>query len=265
MNYVFWVGVKSKDSVIREKHGDFKYLDISEKFWRRWCKKHNVEFVPYTIDNTTELDNNKHKVTWTRWFDIMDILPESLTGWRWIVDGSSLIINDPLPPWEVVDLDENKVHGFRSLENLRWIHEGIAGYTKKLFPDLKFDFGKYISCGNQVFTEKHYWFLKELKKYYFENYDDIMSLQHGSVKRGTDQPVYNCLLQKYDNIHTADQIPPDYMITHINRFHWDGHNWQINDTTPFFIKYGKVLFFSGFVNRGDRYQLMEYVNQNYNV
>ena len=48
------------------------------------------------------------------------------------------------------------------------------------------------------------------------------------------------------------------MLTHLNRFDWFSHNWQLNeDKTPFFIKYGHIWFYSGFPNRGDRYNLMQ--------
>ena len=50
------------------------------------------------------------------------------------------------------------------------------------------------------------------------------------------------------------------MLTHLYRFDWFSHNWQLNiDKTPFFLKYGYIYFFSGFPNRGDRYNLMNQI------
>jgi len=47
------------------------------------------------------------------------------------------------------------------------------------------------------------------------------------------------------------------MLTHLNRFDWFSHNWQLKeDNTPFFIKYGNIWFFSGF-DRRQRHSLME--------
>ena len=83
-----------------------------------------------------------------------------------------------------------------------------------------------------------------------------MSLQNDKVKRGTDQPVYNYLLQIKD-IDVYTNMPPSLMLTHLNRFDWFSHNWQLQDKTPFFIKYGNIWFYSGFPNRGDRYNLMQ--------
>ena len=31
-NVLFWIGVKSKNKLLREKHGDFKYFEIFRKF-----------------------------------------------------------------------------------------------------------------------------------------------------------------------------------------------------------------------------------------
>ena len=96
-----------------------------------------------------------------------------------------------------------------------------------------------------------------MEKFYFDNYDSIMELQNGKVKRGTDQPVYNYLLQ-IDNIKVNRNIEPPFYINHMYRFDWFGHNWQLNqDKTPFFLKYSYIWFYSGFPQRGDRYNLMK--------
>ena len=68
--------------------------------------------------------------------------------------------------------------------------------------------------------------------------------------------VYNYLLQIH-NVDVYKEMPPPYMLTHLNRFDWFSHNWQLKeDNTPFFIKYGYIWFYSGFPNRGDRFNLM---------
>jgi hypothetical protein len=84
-----------------------------------------------------------------------------------------------------------------------------------------------------------------------------MILQNDKVRRGTDQPVYNYLLQIH-NTNPVQNLPPSYYLNHLYRFDWFSHNWQLKkDQTPFFIKYGYVWFYSGFPQRGDRHNLME--------
>jgi len=180
-NVVFWIGVKSKDPLLMEKHGNFTYLDISKKCWEWWCNQNDVIFFEY---NTPSIeDTGKHKVTWTRWFDVFNQLESANIDYNKValVDGSSLIKwNSPNFFEEVGD----NLVAFRSLENLKWIKEGIDGY-QNLFNNFDFDIKKYISCGFQIFDKSHKSFLKELKEFYHYNETEILKLQ-SSVGRGTD-------------------------------------------------------------------------------
>lgn len=250
---LFWVGVKSNDPLLQEKHGGFKYLDISKKCWKIWCKKNDVIFFEY--NTPSEKDTSAHKVTWQRWFDVFPLIEKANIDYDKIavIDGSTLV------KWDCPNFfnqAKGQLSAFRSIENFRWISQGADGY-KEFFNGFEFDLKKYISCGFQIFGKEHKQFLAELKDFYFDNYNDIMSLQNNKVKRGTDQPVYNYLLQiKNTDVYT--EMMPSLMLTHLNRFDWFSHNWQLNeDKTPFFIKYGHIWFYSGFPNRGDRYNLMQ--------
>ena len=248
---VYWIGVKSTDPLLQEKHGGFNYLEYSKKTWQYWCKKNNVLFYEYSSPSLE--DTGKHKVTWQRWFDVFDQLEEANVEYRKILltDGSIMI------KWDTPNLFEltsDELTAFRSLENIKWIDEGIRGYSN-LFDNFAFDLKKYVSCGFQMFTAKHKPFLQQLKKFYFDNLDSILSLQK-SVGRGTDQPVYNHLLQ-INNIKVEHTLPDSFWLMHMNRFGWFGHNWQLKeDTTPYFIRYGYVWVFSGF-DRRQRENLMK--------
>ena len=131
-----------------------------------------------------------------------------------------------------------KLNVFRSLENIRWVHQGVSGYAeffKQHYPDFTIDLTKYISCGWQLFDKSHKPFLNKLKTFYYDNYDEIMVLQNDKVGRGTDQPVYNYLLQIH-NIKPVQNLPASYYLNHLYRFDWFSHNWQLKkDQTPFFI------------------------------
>jgi hypothetical protein len=250
---LFWIGVRSENESLQKKHGNFKYLDISKHCWQWWCKKHNVIFYEY--NTPSELDTEAHRATWTRWFDVFDQLDAAGIDYDKIavIDGSSLVRWDTPNFFELTD---DRLTAFRSLENVKWIYESVQGY-QDLFPDVKFDLSKYISCGFQIFAPHHKAFLKDLKKFYYENYDVLMQKQKHTVKKGTDQPVYNYFLQLHDMSVNTD-LSPAFMLTHLNRFDWLSHNWQLReDGTPFFIKYGYIWFYSGFPNRADREMLMK--------
>ena len=77
-NVLFWVGVKSKDPHLRNKHGDFKYLDISKKCWELWCEKNDIVFFEY--NTPSESDTSAHKVTWQRWFDVFPLIETMTAG-----------------------------------------------------------------------------------------------------------------------------------------------------------------------------------------
>jgi len=250
-NVLFWCGVKSDDSNMQEKHGRFEYLDIGRKSWEWWCEKNDVIFFPY--EKASEADTGKHRVTWTRWFDVFDQVKDIDYNKIALIDGSTMV------RWDTpnfFNLTDDRLTAFRSIENLRWLYEGISGYSL-LFNNFDFDISKYISCGFQIFTKSHEKFLNKLTKFYYDNTDEILNLQYNLVKKGTDQPVYNYLLQ-INNIDVNIDLPRCFLLTHLNRFDWLSHNWQLKeDTTPFFIKYGYIWMYSGFPQRSHRYDLMK--------
>ena len=261
VDVVFWIGVKSTDPLLQEKHGGFNYLEYSKKTWQYWCGKNNILFYEYNSPSLQ--DTGKHKVTWQRWFDVFDQLDAANINYRKVLltDGSIMV------KWDTPNLFElasDELTAFRSMENIKWIDEGIKGYSN-LFSNFSFDLKKYVSCGFQMFTINHRPFLQQLKKFYFDNLGTILSLQK-SVGRGTDQPVYNYLLQM-NNITVEHSLPDSFWLMHMNRFGWFGHNWQLNeDTTPYFIRYGYIWVFSGF-DRRQRENLMkqtwEIIKNNY--
>jgi hypothetical protein len=259
-NVVFWIGVRSNDTLLSNKHGNFEYLEYSKYTWQYWCKKNNVVFYEY--NTPSNLDTGTHVVTWQRWFDIFDQLDAANISYDKIamVDGSSMIHwNAP----NMFDLVSTNLVASRALENIGWLDECIQGYNV-LFNGFDFDLKRYINCGFQIFCADHKQFLVTLKEFYYNNYDKIIELQK-TIKRGTDQPVYNYLLQ-INNI-IVDNLPEPFHVTHMNRFNWFQYNWQLNeDSTPYFIKYGYIWFFSGF-DRKQRAGLMsqtwELIKHNY--
>lgn len=256
-NVVFWVGVVNPDPKMLERHGNFTYLEYSKNTWKPWCRKNNVEFVEYTFDDVYELyDISIHKPTWTRWFDVFRIIRSKGIEFDKIavVDGSSMVRWDC--PNFFNECPSGKLTAYRSLENLHWLFQSASGYGELHEMDnVKFDYTKYITCGFQIFDKTHEKFLNLVREYYWTYIDQILLLQNEKVKRGTDQPVYNYLLQKY-GVDVYTELNPAYMLTHLNRFDWMSHNWQLGDNTPFFIRYGYIWFFSGMAARAERHKLM---------
>jgi hypothetical protein len=257
-NVLFWIGVKSTDPRQQRRHGNFKYLDISEECWKLWCAKNDVEFVPYRLADVGEEYRNlsKHVVTWTRWFDLFRVLEERGINPKKIctMDGSTLIRSDA--PNFIEESPDEGLTVFRSLENLRWLAEGVDGY-KDFFNGFSFDLRRYFCAGIQIFNPTHKVFLEKLRGLYNTFYQPLMVLQNEKVKRGTDQIVINYLAQMENIKVNLDALPQKFYCTHPERFDWFGHNWQLKDTTPFFLKYNYLWMFSGFPDRGRRYEMMK--------
>lgn len=248
-NIVFWIGVKSTDPLTSNKHGNFEYFEYSKKTWKYWCEKNDVLFIEYNKPSLS--DHNKHKITWQRWFDLENYLKDIDWNKVAVVDASYMIKWDAP---DFFDITSNSLSVFRALENVRWMDQGIRGY-QELFPDVEFDLKRYIDCGFQIFTKKHISFLNKLKKFYTDNETRILKLQ-STVKRGTDQPIYNYLLQQED-IDFKFELPNSFNLNHMTRFNWLSNNWQLkDDATPFFIKYGHLWKYSGF-DRKQRNPLMK--------
>lgn len=250
-NVVFWVGVKSQDPLLQKKHGGFKYLDISKESWEYWCKKNDVIFYEY--NNPLMKD---HKATWTRWMDVFDFLEKDGISFNKIlvVDGSTIIRWDC--PNFFDQCPNGKLTAFRSLENLNWVYQSIEGY-KYFFFGHKLDISKYIDCGFQVFDVSHKPFLQMLKEYYLAYHPLIMHLEK-TVKKGTDQTVYNYLLS-IEEVEINYDLHPSFNMNHLSRFDWFDYNWQLKkDNRSFFIKYGNIWKFSGF-DRSLRFEIMNSV------
>lgn len=249
MNVVFWVGVKSTDTNTSDKHGNFEYFEYSKNTWKYWCDRNNVLFYEYTQPSLS--DTGTHKVTWQRWFD----LEKQLSKHNWdkvaVVDASYMI------KWDTpnfFEMTSGKLNVFQALENVRWMDEGVRGY-QSLFPEVNFDLKKYMDCGFQIFTRSHLPFLELLKDFYFDNQEEVLKLQR-EVSRGTDQPVYNYLLQR-EEVDVEFELPNSFNMNHMTRFNWFSHNWQLKeDQVPYFVKYGYLWKYSGF-DRRQRNSLME--------
>jgi predicted O-methyltransferase YrrM len=99
--------------------------------------------------------------------------------------------------------------------------------------------------------------LEKFKKFYEDNYDMVVDYQINKVKRGTEQPVLNYMVQQ-EGID-INILPIKYGVNHLFRWQVLQGNWQLKeDPTPFFIKYFYVWIYSGFPDRGaTRNQMMK--------
>jgi len=259
-NVIFWVGVKNQQYF--EKYGGWEWMDISRKTWEYWCKKHDVIFFP--MEKPIEEDLTRFRINWQKSIFCFDLLEDAGIDYDqiFLVDATCMVKWD-MP--NIFELTDHKFTAWREKDNLRWVYDSIQGY-KEFF---SYDFNKhdYFSSGVIIFNKSHKDIFLEFKQLYYDNIDEFVELQDKTVRKGTEQTPLNYWLQMNDVEMNLD-LPFSYKLTHIHRKDMFNHNWQLNeDTTPFFIKYGKNWVFNG-IPKDQRTQVMSQVwnlvGKNYN-
>ena len=223
-----------------DKFGGWDWMTYSIDAWKFWCKKNDCELVIY--DKPSIEDLVKYKITIQRWFDVFDFLDKKNINY----DQIAMVDACSIPHWNCsnfFELTGGKFTAGRDMDNLRWIYESIEGY-KNFFEDFEFNLSEYVCCQFTIFNESHREFFTKFKQMYLDNIEELTFLQK-KVKRGTDQTPFNYMVQM-NNIE-VNYLSQPYRLSHLPRKEMLGYNWQLNeDTTPFFIKYGYIWFFSGF-------------------
>ena len=223
-----------------DKFGGWEWMLNSKKAWEYWCNKYGYELVIY--DEPSLEDTTKYKITIQRWFDIFDFLDSKNIEYNQIamVDASSI------PKWDCPDffqLTDNKFTVGVENDNLAWVYEGVDGY-KDMFEGYELDINKYFCASFAIFNKSHKQLFQKFKDNYITNIDKFTELQK-TVRRGTDQTPFNYVVQMENTEVTF--LPKPFRVSHLPRKEMLGPNWQLKeDSTPFFVKYGYVWFFSGF-------------------
>ena len=259
-NVIFWVGVKNQQ--YSEKYGGWEWMDLSRKTWEYWCKKHGVIFFP--MEKPIEEDLTRFRINWQKSIFCFDLLEDAGIDYDqiFLVDATCMVKWD-MP--NVFELTDHKFTAWREKDNLRWVYDSIKGYEEFFSYELnKYD---YFSSGVIIFNKSHKDIFLEFKELYLNNVDEFVELQDKLVRKGTEQTPLNYWLQM-NHVEMNLDLPFSYKLTHIHRKDMFNHNWQLNeDTTPFFIKYGKNWGFNG-IPKDQRTQVMSQVwnlvGKNYN-
>ena len=244
-NYLFWIGVVPQDARVTErfKYGNYEWMQYSRMTWEHWCKRHDVTFVHY--DKCKESDMMRYKINWQRWFDVFDFIPSDYDSVM-LVDASIMVRWDA-PNY--FDIAPDSMCGMRANENWNWTFASANGYTD-LFPGVEFNHKDYFCSGMIVWRKQHESVIREMKRFFDENHDEILKREDITVVRGRDQPILNWLVQKYKVPFHHWSI--DMAVNHLYRREILTYNWQLKtDLMPFFIKYFYAWQFSGFSDRGD--------------
>jgi hypothetical protein len=261
---ILWTGVKSPDPKVKEKwnYSNYEWMDYSRKTWEYYANRVGATFIPY--ETPSDSNTLKVKINWQRWLDLEKTLPKD---WDQVLSTDASI----MVKWDTPDMFElfgDDFMAVRGTENMKWTYESVMGY-KDIFPKIDFMVNDYFASGFIMFSKKHKLFWDQVKKFYYENQDEIIRHEDEIVKRGRDQPVLNYLTR----VHAIPikYFPLAYGVNHLYRREILGHNWQLERIEPqnpewkmpHFIKHFYIWIFSGFSDRGDtRTKLM---SQTWNV
>ena len=253
-NVIYWVGIKDQNNV--EKYGNFEYFEYSKNTWKHFCKKYDCHFVEF--DTPIESDLSRFRPNWQKAIFIFDELERKGIDYDQICLVDSTLMAMPDCP-NFFELTDRKFTGWCDTDNMRWIYDSIIGY-KSFFGEFEFDQSKYINSGFVIFNETHKEFFTTFKELYYNNVDTLVDLQDNKVKKGTEQTPFNYWLQ-INNIDVNRTLPIAFKLTHMHRKDLFHHNWQLDgteleDKTPFFIKYGYIAIFNG-IPKNQRPQIMK--------
>jgi hypothetical protein len=229
-----------KEKNLSTKFGGWEWMEISIKAWTYWCEKNDVELVIY--DKPQRDDLMKYRITLQRWFDVHDLLDEKNIEW----DNVALIDACSVPKWDCpnfFELTDNKFCVGREKDNLKWVYESVQGY-KEFFDNYELNIADYFCTQFVIHNKSHKKLIKDWGNFFLDNIDELNTVQK-RVDRGTDQTPINYFMQM-NNVEMSF-LPIEYRVSHLHRKNFLQYNWQLDeDKTPFYIKYGKIWFFSGF-------------------
>ena len=211
------------------KHSKFSQYSIPS--WKAWCKKNGVDFMV-----VTEHDERFGAPIWNK-----ELIFEKV-GDKYdkigIVDDDTIIRIDAPNIFEMYD---DEFCGVRDDDNLSFVHNSLNAYSK-FFPNTTIDTDNYINAGVLFFTKEHKPVFDSILDLYFNNKDEIDNWSIPGV--GREQTIFNYTFEKLNVKRKI--LPPCWNLVNMHKKGMFQHNFQLQDQTPYFIKYGYVWHFTGF-------------------
>ena len=189
MNVVFIPSIPSKHLTDVDS-----YSDYSLKTWKHYCDRIGAKLF---VMNEPIHDPDKMKVTWQRWY-VHDLLEHNNIDY----DKVFMVDLDTMIRWDAPNIFEDEWIGKNSdfaacvdNDNLGWVKDSVDGY-QHLFNDVSLDWERYFNCGVIFMTKKMAKISKAITDFYFDNEEEILKLQHETLKKGSDQTPVNYMVRK---------------------------------------------------------------------
>ena len=162
--------------------------EYSIKSWENWSEKNNCEFVRLNqeIYGTDVMKPNWHK------FFAFDLLEnENIPVDKLLVVDADTIIHPDTP--DFFKFCDNNICGVHDDGSYDWTIRSIENYSE-LFSNKIVPWEKYINSGFFIIDAKLKDFFNSVKKFYFENREQLNNLQ--SLGTGTDQTPFNYMIHQ---------------------------------------------------------------------
>ena len=209
----------------------------TQKAWESYCKQHNLAFN--VID---KLDHGVHHPKWMK-SKLLEHNP----------DATNLLYvdSDTMPKWDAPNIFEQYTEGgLYAVEdscNLLWLYESVKAYSKALLdmedPGRAF-YGKYFNSGIMLFVgEQGRKILHKINQFYVDYSDALRSFN--AEGKGMDQTPINLLVYTDVAGPNAQMMPYKWNMHSIVDTEVYKHNFQQQDNTRYFLKYGYFWHFNG--------------------
>lgn len=225
-NLIYMIAIDHHTS--RFKNSSFSQYAIPT--WEYWCKKNDVDFFVLK-----EHDERFGKPIWNK-EAIFDRFGDKY-------DKIGIVDSDTMVRWDtpnIFNMYNDELCGVRDNDNFWWLDNSITHY-QKFFPDVTIDSDYYVNAGVLFITKEHRNIFDGMMKFYFDNKEEIDNWTVPNT--GREQTLLNFMIQK---LNTKIKILPEcWNMFGLQRKDLFSHNWQLGDTTPFFLKYGYIWHFTG--------------------
>ena len=151
---------------------------------------------------------------------------------------------------------DNDFWGTLDFANLGWRYDGIVGYEDICnYNNIKYDHTRYFAAGHVLYdVKKMLPMLKILEKFYNDNMEVILEKQNHSVRKGTDQVVFNWLVQSEGIKYDLSLLDVRYQATHFKRYEWD-------KAADGYLRQNYILSISGMSKKDERGVLMKELHE----
>lgn len=212
--------------------------------WEYYCKRNDIDlFVK------TDSDPRCGKPIWNK-----ELVFEHAQGY----DKVAVVDADTMIKWDAPNLfDEfdEELCMVNDDTNLNWIYNSVSNYSK-FFPNLDLDIDEYGNAGVIFFHSKFLKVFENVFNFYLDNKQELDNWNKGG---GREQTIFNFTLKSMGI--KPKILSPKWNLISMHKRGLFMNNFQFQDNTPHFIKYGYIWHFTGFAIE-DRIKV---VNDTWNI